>query len=521
MTRYKLRLKKNWYVAIMILMIALTSCGSEDSPPYPSDEGNSPQELMELRPNFHLTPPVGWMNDPNGMVYYKGEYHIFYQHNPNDIVWGPMHWRHAVSTDLLSWKDLGVKLAPDNIGTIFSGSAVVDWNNTSGFKTGDEPPLVAIFTHAGNSQVQSLAYSNDRGDTWTKYANNPVLEYFGDFRDPKVFFYEPRQKWIMSVAAGNRIKIYSSDNLIDWDFESDLGPNVGYGNGVWECPDLFPLVAEDGVTKWIMLVSVGGDTNYSTVNGGGATQYFVGEFDGTTFIPDNSEVRWIDYGIDNYAGITWSDIPKEDGRKIFIGWMNNWPYAGLIPANQWRGAMTLPREITLKKDSQGKYFPAFLPIRELDNIVLKKEDYGSTDEFKVEDNAILAEGSFRVKSKIAVQDNSIFEVKLYNSNEEIKLLYNKSSGRFTIDRNTSARINFHDLFPRQIICDYVSTDQITLDIIMDKSSIEVFINNGDRVMTALCFPRYQLTNLSITSTKGSIQVEEVQLLSLKKTINEN
>jgi fructan beta-fructosidase len=507
------------FLLIFWVSLVMYSCSSgEDDDPI--DEHKN-LEVRSTRPFYHLTPPTGWMNDPNGMVFLKGEYHIFYQHNPDDIVWGPMHWRHAISSDLFHWKDQGIKIEPDEIGTIFSGSAVVDWQNTSGFQTGDEEVLVAMFTHAGNLQVQSLAYSNDRGRTWEKYDNNPVLSKVGDFRDPKVFFYSPEQKWIQVIAAGDRIQIYSSLNMVDWVFESDFGPGIGYTNGVWECPDLFPLKSEDGTEKWIMIVSVGGTSEYSGVNGGSATQYFVGDFDGNKFTHENDEILWADYGIDNYAGITWSDIPNEDGRRIFIGWMNNWHYAGLIPATEWRGAMTVPRQLGLKKNSENKYFLTFEPVDELLELTGKNEVYNETvQEVSIEDNEIIQSGSFKIKTQINLSNNSFFELKVYNSREEVLLKYDKNQAVFSIDRSSSGNTNVHNLFVKTIKCDYAIKDNILpLEILLDQSSIEVFINNGEKVMTALIFPRYEFNDLKITGSGGSELIQGLELVSIENTID--
>jgi fructan beta-fructosidase len=264
----------------------------------------------KYRPQIHFTPKTGWMNDPNGMVFYNGTYHLMYQYNPDSTVWGPMHWGHATSKDLIHWEHRPIALYPDSLGTIFSGSAVVDLPNTSGFGKDGKPPLVAIFTHhdhagerAGSStyQNQSIAYSVDEGKTWTKYSGNPVVKNPGikDFRDPKVSWHQASKKWIMTLATLDRISFYSSPNLKDWTKESEFGKDVGAHGGVWECPDLFPLDV-NGKTIWVLLVSI----NPGGPNGGSATQYFTGDFDGKTFTPFQTDTRWIDYGPDNYAGVT-------------------------------------------------------------------------------------------------------------------------------------------------------------------------------------------------------------------------
>ncbi|WP_170315048.1 glycoside hydrolase family 32 protein [Saccharibacillus brassicae] len=308
------------------------------------------------RGEYHFSPKEKWMNDPNGMVFFDGEYHLFFQHHPFGDTWGPMHWGHAVTRDLIRWEELPIALEPDEHGTIFSGSAVVDWQNTTGFFP-DEPGLVAIFTHhlerpdAPVVQTQSLAYSTDKGRTWIKYAGNPVLERadLPDFRDPKVFRHEPSGQWIMVVACGQIVSLYRSPDLKQWTWTSDFGQGIGSHDGVWECPDLFELHVDGDPTKsrWVMLVSIGDGGSGSE---GSRTQYFVGGFDGETFTPDEAsqQVRWLDHGRDNYAGVSWSDIPDEDGRRLYLGWMSNWRYANQTPTDGWRGAMTIARELTLE-----------------------------------------------------------------------------------------------------------------------------------------------------------------------------
>ncbi|MEL7187120.1 MAG: glycoside hydrolase family 32 protein, partial [Pseudomonadota bacterium] len=252
------------------------------------------------RPGFHFSPPENWINDPNGLVWYDGLYHLFYQYNPYDKVWGAMHWGHAVSRDLVHWENRPVALNADHdgLGFVFSGSAFVDWNNTSGFQNGEHPPLIAMFTHHSkfDEQTQSLAFSTDGGTNWQMYESNPVIENPGiaDFRDPKVFWCDKSELWIMALAAGAVIKFYSSSNLRKWQFLSDFGKGIGTHGGVWECPDLFELCV-DGTdeTRWVLLVSIGS----GAPNGGSATQYFIGDFDGCKFVPDHTQVLWMDYEI--------------------------------------------------------------------------------------------------------------------------------------------------------------------------------------------------------------------------------
>src|ERR1700744_383030 len=325
----------------------------------------------QYRPQIHFSPPAHWMNDPNGLVYYNGVYNLFYQYYPKATVWGPMHWGHATSRDLIHWKNQPIALYPDSLGLIFSGSAVVDVNNTSGFGKNGKPPLVAIFSHHSqkgakasrmNFQNQSLAYSNDDGKTWTKYAHNPVLKNPGipDFRDPNVMWYAPGKKWVMSLATKDRLTFYSSKNLKDWTKESEFGEHLGAHGGVWECPDLFPLTAADGKKLWVLIVNI----NPGGPAGGSATQYFTGNFDGKTFTPNRTDTRWLDEGTDEYAGVTWHNTGN---RRIFLGWMSNWAYAEAVPTKLWRSAMTVPRELKLVKVDTG-YFVAAEPVKELGSL---------------------------------------------------------------------------------------------------------------------------------------------------------
>src|SRR5687767_9219061 len=334
------------FIKFLLLVLVLTSCVG-------SNKNASADYYTEPhRPQIHFSPAEKWMNDPNGMVYYDNTYHLFYQYHPFSTKWGPMHWGHATSKDLAHWQHQPIALYPDSLGTIFSGSAVADVNNTSGFGKDGKVPLVAIFTHhdekgekAGrnNFQQQSIAYSLDYGKTWTKYEGNPVVTNPGirDFRDPKVFWYEEGRKWIMTLATLDHITFYSSPDLKTWKKESVFGKEVGAHGGVWECPDLFPIT-HNGQKVWILVVNL----NPGGPNGGSASQYFTGQFNGTDFTPYQTDTRWLDYGPDEYAGVTWSNTGE---RKIFLGWMSNWQYADRVPTEKWRSAMTIPRDLGLEK----------------------------------------------------------------------------------------------------------------------------------------------------------------------------
>src|SRR5437773_1097059 len=303
------------------------------------------------RPRYHFTPERNFMNDPNGLVYFEGEYHLFYQHNPFGSDWGHMSWGHAVSTDLVHWRHLPVALREEGGVMVFSGSAVVDRRNTSGLcgRPG-VACLVAIYAgHGHGKQTQNLASSRDRGRTWTKYAGNPVLDIGSkDFRDPKVFWHEPTGRWIMVVALSEerKIRFYGSADLKSWSPLSDFGP-AGSTKGQWECPDLFelPVEGDPARRRWVLDV----DVNPGAPQGGSADQYFVGSFDGTTFRNDNPEtqVLWADHGKDFYASLSWSNLPPSDPRRIWIGWMSNWQYAPQDPTSPWRGMLTVPRALKL------------------------------------------------------------------------------------------------------------------------------------------------------------------------------
>src|SRR6185503_11403082 len=302
-----------------------------------------------MRPEYHFTPPQNFMNDPNGLVFFDGKYHLFYQHNPFGNVWGHMSWGHAVSRDLIHWEHLPVALHEEGGNMIFSGSAIVDWQNTSGLGNDDNPPLVAIYTgHSEVEQNQNLAYSLDRGRTWMKYEGNPILSIGArDFRDPKVFWHKGTQKWVMVTALSDQHKVRfdSSSDLKHWTHLSDFGPS-GAVDGIWECPDLFPLTAEGqpGLGKWVLKVDA--------LKGTGA-QYFIGEFYGTRFINDTTDdqILRVDYGNDFYAAQSWSDEPND--RRIWIGWLNNWHYANLTPTSPWRGLFSIPRELHLRQYPEG------------------------------------------------------------------------------------------------------------------------------------------------------------------------
>ncbi|MGY6520654.1 MAG: glycoside hydrolase family 32 protein [Mongoliitalea sp.] len=449
------------------------------------------------RPQFHFSPEANWMNDPNGMVYYEGEYHLFYQYYPDGNVWGPMHWGHAISEDLVHWEHLPIALYPDSLGYIFSGSAVIDHDNTSGLGKDGKPPMVAIFTYhdpvgeAGGRddfQTQGIAYSLDKGRTWTVFEGNPVLANPGikDFRDPKVFWHEESQRWIMSLAVLDKISFYSSPNLLDWTFASDFQPDWAAYGGVWECPDLFPLTTEDGLEKWVLLVSI----NPGGPQGGSATQYFIGDFDGVNFSPSQEEVAWIDWGADNYAGVTWSNIPERDGRRLFIAWMSNWNYAQVVPTTLWRSAMTVPRSLSLV-EKEGALSLVSQPVTELEKLRIK--------EFPISDNLIEL-GSNTIELLLSLQDEQDFSMRFFNDSGE-ELVLSRIHTQFVFDRSKSGLTSFEERFGDAQSIPLTSVQLESIQVFIDQSSIEVFLNDGALVITNLVFPKRAYTHLEITGIK--------------------
>jgi fructan beta-fructosidase len=455
------------------------------------------------RPLFHFTPPSQWMNDPNGMVYFEGEYHLFYQHHPESTVWGPMHWGHAVSTDLINWQHLPIALFPDALGTIFSGSAVVDWNNTSGFGTNGKPPLVAIFTNhnatqeaAGREdfQTQGLAYSNDRGRTWTKFAGNPVLpnaNSIKDFRDPKVVWHATTQSWVMALAAKDRIQFWRSPNLKNWEMASEFGASAGAHTGVWECPDIFELNITDTIEKrWVLLVSI----NPGGPNGGSATQYFVGDFDGNVF-KESSETAgqtlWLDHGRDNYAGVTFCDIPTNDGRRIFVGWMSNWDYAKVVPTEKWRSALTLPRTLALAR-TRGGLRVTSAPVREFARLratttALQTQSVSSALTLAAT-HAHALEIELEITWTNAPAD---FAIELANTKGEIYALrFDSATNQFFSDRSKAGRNDFSPAFvPKQATAPRArNACAMKLHLICDRASCEVFTDDGETCLTEIFFP---------------------------------
>jgi len=415
------------------------------------------------RPRFHFAPARNWMNDPNGLIFYKGKYHLFFQYNPEGDQWGNMSWGHATSKDLIHWDEHPVAIAYTDTHAIFSGSAVVDYFNTTGFGTVENPAMVAIFTdhtHDGSRQAQSLAYSVDEGMTWTRYEGNPVLDLeMKDFRDPKVVWNTVNEAWVMSVVKPQEFTVafYQSRDLKSWELLSEFSNKNGT-DGVWECPDLFPLAVNNDPTqiKWVLFISV----NPGGVTGGSGTHYFIGDWNGREFIADDVTTRWLDYGRDNYAGVTFCDAP--DNRRIYMGWMNNWEYAKEIPANPSRGSMTLPRELSLVT-IDGQIALIQNPVKEILSSGISDATF------------VINPGATPTGIRFTREDGATFDIG-YDSNR--KEIYTDRAGAWFDVASTSIHAAPFDAKERPF----------EIRVVTDAGSVELFIDGGRLSITDLLLP---------------------------------
>lgn len=465
------------------------------------------------RPQVHFSPKAHWTNDPNGMVYSNGTYHLFFQYFPGGTTWGPMHWGHTISKDLIHWQEQPVALYPDSLGYIFSGSAVADLHNTSGFGKGGKTPLVAIYTnhdpkgeHDGKNdfQNQSIAYSLDEGKTWTKYSGNPVLKNPGirDFRDPKVNWNETVKKWIMTLATQDHITFFSSPDLKSWTKESEFGKTLGAHGGVWECPDLLAF-DHQGKKVWVLIVNI----NPGGPNKGSATQYFTGDFDGHTFTPDDSLTKWIDYGADEYAGITWSNTGK---RHVFLGWMSNWMYANEVPTKTWRNAMTIPRELALVKENR-HFYVSSLPVKELQ---ASARTVSRRTNFKANGDVYMCTGPLYLTMK--ADELKDFAMSFhYGAGAELVIGFDKASNTWFIDRTTTGEHGFNKEFAARHTAPRIATGkELELTLVVDETSVEMFADHGVITMTDIFFPNAPLQKISITAVK-ELLIRQWQLSQLK------
>jgi sucrose-6-phosphate hydrolase SacC (GH32 family) len=476
------------------------------------------EHVIPGRPRFHFTPPRGWLNDPNGLVFDSGQYHLFYQHHPAADTWGPMHWGHAVSRDLIRWDHLPVALAPDDLGWIYSGSAVVDCHGTAGFGAG---ALVATFTHASaEGQVQSLAFSRDGGRTWSTDPTNPVLRPPAgtvDFRDPKVFRWTGggSSHWVMVLAAGTRIMISTSPDLRHWTCAGDLAPPIS-GDAVFETPDLFPLrVDGTGEQRWVLSLGV----TAGAPSGGTGTAYLVGDFDGRTFAPDDGDLLWADRGPDFYAAQSWNDAPS--GERLWIAWMSNWRYAEHVPSTGWRGMMTVPRRLGLTGTARG----ARLVQRPVDSLEACRRHRLSTGAV-----TLPAAGDplrdircrhFDLTVRVRVEKSTASRLELHlrrGRDERTVIVYDLDASTVSIDRSRSGAAPFHREHP----CSAPMTVEpdagcTTLRVLGDEHSVELFTRDGDPSLSALVYPDPQSDGFGIRATGGTAVLDAIELFELDPT----
>ena len=471
----------------------------------------------KFRPVYHHTPVYGWMNDPNGMFYKDGVYHLYFQYNPYGSMWGNMTWGHSTSTDLVHWTDEGTSIVADAWGTIFSGSCVVDKDNTAGFGKG---AVIAFYTSAkpspwGDVQSQSMAYSLDNGKSFTKYEHNPILTSSErDFRDPKVFWYAPGKHWVMMLAVGQEIQIYSSPNLKDWKKESSFGTMQGAHGGVWECPDLVEVPVEGTKEKkWVLICNI----NPGGPFGGSATQYFVGHFDGKVFVNESPTLtKWMDWGKDNYATVTWSNAPA--GRCIALGWMSNWQYANNVPTTQYRSTNTIARDLTLYKVDEELYLRS-KPSAEIEKARGKKINLPA---FKVsgihEVESLLTDnnGAYELDMIIENAGSSKIAFSLVNGKgEKVSMYYDVVRKQFVMDRSVSGVVDFSRDFPAVTVAPVDNTDTIHLRLFVDRSSIEAFGEDGEFVMTNLVFPAEPYNKLIFESEENGYTVKSLDVYRLQ------
>ncbi|MDQ1301730.1 MAG: fructan beta-fructosidase [Chloroflexota bacterium] len=470
------------------------------------------------RPIYHFTPPANFINDPNGMVFYRGEYHLFYQHNPYGATWVHMSWGHAVSPDMLRWRHLPVALPEADGVMIFSGSAVVDWQNTSGFGAGTDPPLVAIYTgHAAAEQAQCIAFSLDAGRAWTKYAGNPVIAIGSrNFRDPKVFWHASTARWIMVVVLADQhcVRFYGSPDLRHWEHLSDFGP-AGSVAGVWECPDLFPLPIEGerDATRWVLKL----DVSPQHLPAGLCGQYFIGQFDGVQFVNDNPPdlALWADRGSDFYAAQSWADVPTADGRRLWLAWMSHWKYANVTPTAPWRGAMTLPRALALRRSPEGLRLVQ-RPAAELET--LRRAHFGRAglpvgDANRQLQAAGMAGDALEILADFRLGTASEVGLRVRVGADEATVVgYDVAAQEIFVDRTRSGDASFSADFPDRHTAPLpAETGRVRLRIFVDRCSVEVFGGAGQAVLTDLIFPAPASRGLEVYSTGGEAFVERLDI----------
>lgn len=475
----------------------------------------------KYRPVFHHTPLYGWMNDPNGMFYKDGVWHLYYQWNPYGSKWQNMTWGHSSSKDLVTWEHHPAAIEANGLGSVFSGSSVVDSGNTAGF---GKDAIVSLYTSADVSQVQSLAHSNDNGETFEIYPGNPIITLESEARDPNMFWDEANSRWVLSLAHAldHEMLFFTSPDLKEWTLQGAFGKGIGAQDGVWECPDMFKLKVDGtGEEKWVLVCNI----NPGGPFGGSATQYFVGDFDGKTFKADtdangNIPTKWMDYGKDHYATVSWSDAP--DNRRTLIGWMSNWQYAAEVPTMQFRSANTLPREAGLFKGPDGQLYLSSAPVPELvrlrdkATVSVSNKSIGKKGcEFALPaSNGGVCEILLDIDSKKA---DSV-DIRIANkAGENVALKYNPSDHTLSFDRRESGIVDFSQDFPAVTVSPtFDNGKKVSLRIFIDKSSMEVFGNNGKFVMTNLVFPNESYASISVSAKGGNAKIENLKIYSVKQ-----
>lgn len=473
----------------------------------------------KYRPAFHHTPLYGWMNDPNGMFYKDGEWHLYYQWNPYGSKWQNMTWGHSSSSDLINWKHHPAAIEPNGLGSVFSGSSAIDKENSAGF---GENTVLAMYTSAGASQIQSLAYSHDNGETFTIYPGNPVITLESEARDPNMFWNPETKQWtlILAHALDHEMLIFTSPDMKEWTLQSSFGKGLGAQDGVWECPDLFELPVEGtGEKKWVLFCNI----NPGGPFGGSGIQYFIGDFDGKTFKADTDAdgkvpTKWLDYGKDNYAIVSWSDAP--DSRRTAIGWMSNWQYAAEVPTRQFRSANTLPREIKLFTGDDGQIYAASVPSPELEALRgrvalnLKSTSVGKSG--KTFQLPTANDGICEILLDIDPGKAGSLSLTFSNEKGEKSVLtYAPGYETLSFDRRESGIVDFSQDFPAVTVTPtFNGGGSLPLRIFIDRASMEVFANDGKGVMTNLVFPTSPYTSLKINTDGAKAKIKNLKIYSI-------
>lgn len=484
-----------------------------------SDTFDTADRETKYRPAFHHTPLYGWMNDPNGMFYKDGTWHLYYQYNPYGSKWQNMTWGHSSTTDLINWKHEPVAIRPDGLGAVFSGSCVVDSANTAGF---GNDAVIALYTSAGTSQMQSLASSTDNGQTFTKLPANPVLTLESEARDPNMFWNEETDEWnlVLAHALDHEMLFFTSPDLKQWTLQSAFGKGEGAQDGVWECPDLFRLpVADTGENKWVLICNI----NPGGPFGGSAIQYFTGNWDGKTFTADTDAsghvaTKWLDYGKDNYALVSWSNAPE--GRRTAIGWMSNWQYAADVPTMQYRSANTLPREIGLFRGDDGQIYASSEPSPELTRlrgaVATDRSNLSLGKHVRTVELPQNNGGVCEIVADIDAMNADSLSLTLANrQGNRVRLIYDAKRHTVSFDRTESGLVDFSESFPAVTVAPtFEKNGRIELRLFVDRSSMELFGNGGRFVMTNLVFPEQPYSSLSFESFGGKAKVKHLKIYSL-------